>query len=228
MPTALNYLSPAWQEWYLHRRTLEGFFDSRDAFLVEVDRLRRALAGHDADAAAHSERVCRFAMAVADELGLDPSTRDQLRVAATLHDVGKLGIPAAILHKAGDLAPEELAWLRDHVLVGERLVRSLTPAPAVHEAVRWHHERHDGLGYPDGLGGDEIPVLTRILAVAEAFAAMTEAGPSGGALPWADAVGTLHRESGRQFHPEAVADFVAALRRVRPDAEGWSRPALRK
>ncbi len=218
MKTAWEYLNGPWEKWYTERLALESQFGDRDAFNAEVRRMARAIAGHDPATADHSVRVWRYATAVAEELGLDARQREQLGVAAKLHDVGKICIPAAILNKPGELNADEARWVQDHAVVGERIVRTLTPCPAVAEAVRGHHERHDGTGYPDGLRGDAVPYLARLLAVADAYAAMTDARPYAPPLTGPDALAVLRRESGRQFHPEAVEALIRAVGKLVPFA----------
>lgn len=197
----------------------------RAAFRAEVRFLLRALAAHDRDTAVHSLRVWRYAMWLADEFRLGRRERVQLSLAARLHDIGKLCIPREILNKPGALSEAEYGRVQDHSALGARVLRALTPCPVVQGAVRWHHERVDGTGYPDGLRGAEIPFPARLVAVADAFDAMTSARPYGQPLPWLKALDVLRHEAGRQFDATVVDRFAAALRRStrRPGACGTRR-----
>ena len=198
-------------------------------FRAEVRRLLRALADHDRDTALHSLRVWRFAMWTAAEFGLGRRERAQLSVAARLHDIGKVCIPRAVLTKPDRLSPEEYRRVQTHAALGASVLGGLTDCPVVHGVVRWHHERPDGKGYPDGLRAGQVPLLARVVAVADAFDAMTAARPYGRPLPWLVALDVLRGEAGRQFDPTVVDRFTAALRRsvARPAAcgkRGWVRP----
>jgi diguanylate cyclase (GGDEF)-like protein len=175
------------------------------------DVLLRALAELRPDMEHHVNAVAVLAEAVASALALSPHVVEQIRHAAQLHDIGKIAIPDEILHKRGQLSEEERSFVRGHTIVGERI---LSAAPALAEVaalVRSSHECYDGGGYPDGLAGDAIPIGSRIIAVCDAFDAMTSDRPSRLAMAPADAVAELERGSGRQFDPEIVAAFRSTL-----------------
>jgi len=166
--------------------------------------------------AGHSERVARIGTLIGKQYGLSPSAQGDLYLAALLHDVGKIGIRDEILQKPGRLTREEYEEIQHHPLVGERVVASIKPFDRLRPAVRHHHERWDGTGYPDRLGKDEIPVLARILAVADAVDAMMSPRryrPGRSPLE-IDAI--LTRESGRQFDPMAVRAFMVIRHEVYP------------
>jgi diguanylate cyclase (GGDEF)-like protein len=158
----------------------------------------------------HSDRVARLAAAVAGELGLDPIGRDAIAHAGRLHDVGKTAVPAEILHKPGPLTASEWEFLRRAPLVAERILMASPTLAASASLVRSAHERVDGGGYPDGLHGEQIPLGSRIIAVCDAFDAITSPRPYRAPRSEQQALAELQRCAATQFDPEAVA----ALRRV--------------
>jgi HD-GYP domain-containing protein (c-di-GMP phosphodiesterase class II) len=156
--------------------------------------------------------VARYARAVAQGLGLPAHERADVALAAELHDVGKIGVPDELLHKPGKLTPEERFRILDHTVIGERILAPLLGGrPAVLAAVRWHHERVDGSGYPDGLKGSAIPLMPRILAVADAFDAMTTERPYRPPLPRNAVLEELQQGVGTQFDPDCVWAFLDQL-----------------
>ncbi len=161
---------------------------------------------------AHCERTAEHAVMLAQELGLSPAVQRILRLAALLHDVGKIGIPDGILRKAGALTPEEFAIVKHHVSIAGHLIVDLPNAEEIRSLVLHHHERWDGSGYPDGLKDDEIPYLARILAVADAFSAITLSRPHRLALSCREAYRELKRVAGSQLDPELVNAFGSVVR----------------
>jgi putative nucleotidyltransferase with HDIG domain len=169
--------------------------------------------------ARHSERVAAFAVAIGQELGLPPHQVKALRWAGLLHDIGKLSVPDAVLNRAGLLTPAEWALVRQHPVESERMLAGIGAFRPYLPAVRHHHERLDGRGYPDGLAGAAIPLAARILAVADAFEAMTAERPYRPALAEEAALAELQAGAGRQFD----ATIVDALLRARAAARGDGR-----
>jgi putative nucleotidyltransferase with HDIG domain len=178
----------------------------------------RYLEARDPYTALHSERVARIAEAVGREMGLSPEQLLLLRRGAILHDIGKLRIPDSILKKEGELAPTEWELMRMHPVYGEEMVQTLeTVLGQIGAVVRWHHERWAGGGYPDSLAGEEIPLLARIVAVADAYEAMTSDRPYRRALSPEEAFARIRKESGVQFDPAVVEAFARAWKR----GEAW-------
>jgi putative nucleotidyltransferase with HDIG domain len=164
----------------------------------------------DAGIARHSQIVGRYSEAMARELGLSPGHTDRVRLAGVLHDVGKVGVPDAILRKPGPLSPEEWAEVTKHPETGARLLGG----PSFTDVCSWvlaHHERPDGTGYPHGLRGSQIPLEARILAVADAYEAMTSDRPYRKALSEAEARAELRWGAGDQFDELVVATFLTLL-----------------
>jgi len=174
------------------------------------DVLLRALQERTPELAERHAAVARLAEAVGQRLGLLPEERAQLRQAAELHDVGKMAIPEVILHKPGPLDPDEWAFVRRHTLIGERIIGAAPSLAAAAKLVRSTHERVDGAGYPDGLASEQIPLGARIIAVCDAFTAMTSQRPYAAQLPIPKAIAELGRCAGTQFDP-AVVDALSEL-----------------
>jgi HD-GYP domain-containing protein (c-di-GMP phosphodiesterase class II) len=160
----------------------------------------------------HCDRVTRLARAVAARLGCDRAEVASIELGGPVHDIGKLSVPDNVLLKPGRLDDLELARIRAHPTEGVRMLRGIRALRAALPCVLHHHERWDGGGYPHGLAGRAIPRPARILAVADAFDAMTSTRPYRPALPVAAALGELHRCAGSQFDPEASRAFLAAWR----------------
>jgi diguanylate cyclase (GGDEF)-like protein len=174
------------------------------------DVLLRALAERNPELAERHAAVARLAEAIGQRMGLVDGDRAQLRQAAELHDVGKLAIPEELLHKPGPLDAEEWAFIRRHPLIGERIIGAAPALAAAAKLVGATHERLDGSGYPNGLTGDQIPLGARIIAVCDAFTAMTFPRPYAPQLTVPDAIEELRRCADTQFDP-AVVDALANL-----------------
>ncbi len=189
-----------------HRRTVAELQAAR---LEDLERLALVCEYRDDDTFRHTERVGYSAEQIALALGLDGDIASTLRRAAPLHDVGKIGIPDAILLKPAALTREEFEVMKTHTTIGHRILAK-GQAPILRmaaEIAASHHERWNGSGYPERLGGRHIPIVGRIVAVADAFDAMTHTRPYRAASTIDDAVGEIHRCSGRQFDPEVVQAF---------------------
>jgi len=161
---------------------------------------------------AHAEAVAELAARIAEQLEVSRERLRTLAVGALLHDVGKLTLDERILAKPGPLDPSEWSLVRTHPDEGERLLRGALTREAL-AVVRWHHERWDGSGYPDGLRGEQIPLGARIVAVADAFCTMLEHRPYRRPVEPAAAMTELERESGAQFDPACVDALLSVLGR---------------
>ena len=159
----------------------------------------------------HSEDVARYAVFLADLIGLGPVERRSLELAGLLHDVGKIAVPDGILRKPGPLTTDEYAVVKQHVWLGDAIVRTLPDVETVRAGVRHHHERWDGTGYLDGLAGEDIPLIARMVAVADAFSAMTTTRPYRKALTVAEALKRLRAAGGTQLDPRLAATFVNGI-----------------
>jgi len=195
----------------LERRVHEQAQRIQELFLQGVQMLARALEAKDAYTRGHSIRVSRYAVATARRMGFQGVLLDGIRLGGELHDIGKIGTRESVLHKPGSLTAEEFRQISEHPILGERMLSPLArESPDVLRIVRSHHERLDGRGFPDGLRGERIPVEARIVAVADAFDAMTTRRPYRDSRPPEQAMAELRRVAGTQLDPEAVEAFVAA------------------
>jgi diguanylate cyclase (GGDEF)-like protein/putative nucleotidyltransferase with HDIG domain len=180
---------------------------------------------------AHSEDVTSHALFLADAMGLGEEDRRLLRLAGLLHDIGKIGVPDGILRKPGPLTAEEFEVVKQHVALGDAIVGAVPQLTEVRSSVRHHHERWDGGGYLDGLAGERIPLLARVLAVADAYSAMTTTRPYRKALSAEMALGRIARAAGGQLDPGLAMTFVKAMRahaaREARDARATPRPSRR-
>ncbi len=182
-----------------------------DANLATVEALAAMVDAKDAYTRGHSGRVAAYATAIAVALGLSEGDVARIHQAGVLHDVGKIGVPDAILLKPAGLTTEEFAVIKEHPVIGERILRGLPFLQEILPAVRHHHERWDGRGYPDGLAGDAIPPDAAILAVADSFDAMTSSRTYRMALPASEAIRRVREGAGAQYDPRLVAAFDRAL-----------------
>lgn len=173
--------------------------------------LLRTLAEREPELRAHVADVSSFAVRVGKQLGLAREELEELRLAAELHDVGKLAVPDVVLLKAGPLDPTEWGFIHSHTLIGQRILGAAPALRPVGEIVRSTHENWDGTGYPDGLVGESIPLAARIIAVCDAYSAMTSDRPYRAARTRGEAVAELRRCAGRQFDRQVVELFCAVL-----------------
>ncbi|NOY45980.1 MAG: HD-GYP domain-containing protein [Deltaproteobacteria bacterium] len=182
------------------------------ATLEIVQSLVNTIEAKDPYTRGHSQRVTRLALAAAQELGLPPRDMEVLRQAAMLHDIGKIAVRHEVLHKPSSLDPAEIDLVRQHPLTGARILEPLSWLEDVAQVVLQHHERPDGKGYPLGIGGEDLRMESRILAVADAYDAMTSDRPYRRGLGRDEALAELRRGAGTQFDPAAVEALEAALR----------------
>ncbi len=181
-----------------------GSFDVLQGLVIAVDT-------KDRYTKRHSEDVARYAVFLARCLGLDEETLTTVRISGLLHDVGKIGIPDALLRRPGRLSAQEFDTFKQHVALGDAIVRDIPNLDRVREGIRHHHERWDGRGYLDGLEGEAIPIIGRIMAVADAFSAMTTTRPYRKALPVEEALKRLGDAAGSQLQEELVAVFIKGI-----------------
>jgi len=193
----------------LEEKVLDRTRDLEQARLEILDRLAAVAEYRDDDTHEHARRIGRTSVLLGSELGLSPSETDLLRRAAPLHDIGKVGIPDNILLKPGRLTEVEYEFMKLHTTMGaDVLAHSRSPVLRLAEVIALnHHERWDGRGYPAGIGGEDIPLPGRIVAVADVFDALTHRRPYKDAWPVADAVREILDHAGDQFDPRAVEAF---------------------
>ncbi|HZE26467.1 MAG TPA: HD domain-containing phosphohydrolase [Terriglobales bacterium] len=198
--------------------SLHGFYDNAlEAFATAIDVKHVNIHGH-------SLRVARYASAIGEAMGLDSAEVAALRSAGYLHDIGKVAVDKHLFGKTSALDPEEFRAMADHTIVGHQIVSGIQfPWPKIPDVVRWHHERGDGSGYPDGLLMDEVPLSARIIGLADTFDAMTSARPYREPMSVGGTLSELVRLAPQKYDPSAVQ---ALLIQVRREAVGSSRAPL--
>ncbi|MBI3927834.1 MAG: GAF domain-containing protein [Armatimonadetes bacterium] len=175
--------------------------------------LANAIEAKDLYTRGHIERVCRYSLAIAKELGLPFSDLRDLEICSFLHDAGKIGVPDAVLQKPGHLTDDEFEQIKKHPALGEALVLPIDIPARIKLAIRQHQERWDGRGYPDRLSGEEIHLFARIIAVADTWDAMTSDRPYRVAMPRSEAMRELKHSAGTQLDPVVVDAFLRTLER---------------
>ena len=166
----------------------------------------------DLNTGVHSTRLAEWAVRIGRDLGLDDDCLRDLEAAAILHDIGKIGVPDAILRKPAKLTEEEYAVIKKHPEYGWAVLRAVPGFERVSLFVLHHHEAFDGKGYPAGLRGDEIPIGSRIVAVMDSFDAMVSSRPYRKGLPLDEAIRRLEADTGKQFDPVVTPKFIAMAR----------------
>ncbi|HVH65402.1 MAG TPA: HD domain-containing phosphohydrolase, partial [Candidatus Acidoferrum sp.] len=185
-----------------------------------VFTLARAIEDRDHSSTGLSEKVAHWAMQLGTAVGLPDEELTQLYKAALLHDIGTVGVPVHVLSKESRLDPGEFNQIKRHPVISEEIVRALPRSEPLLPAVRHHHERFDGAGYPDGIGGATIPLFARIIAIADAFVAMTSDRPYRARRSKEEAVRTLEQGAGKQWDATLVERFIPLVSRT--DAEAVS------
>jgi len=198
------------------RWAFQQYGEQHKAYEATVASLIRAVETKDRYTRGHSERVAKASVMLAQQLGMREDRIEMLRYAGMLHDVGKLGVPTKLLQKTGPLDDDEFAAIRMHPSRGFDMVNGISFLDEAMLGIRHHHERVDGLGYPDGLVGDEIPSFARIIAVADAFDSMTSTRSYRSARTVVAAVDELRRWAGTQFDAAMVEALIVAV-----EANGW-------
>src|SRR5215218_4653929 len=181
-------------------------------FLASIQSLADALEVKDTYTHGHSLRVSRYSVAIAQAIGMSADALREIEIGGRVHDIGKIGVREAVLNKPGPLTDVEYDHIMTHPIVGWRILSPLLgDMPMALNIVRWHHEKYDGSGMPDGMSGDAIPLEARIAAVADTFDAMTSVRPYRPGVPLQDTLAELRRCSSAQFDPICVAAFFEAL-----------------
>ena len=213
------------------QRDLESMVDEKtreneNLFLHVVESLADAIDAKDNYTNGHSGRVADYSKEIAERYGYDQKRQEKIFMMGLLHDVGKIGVPDEVINKPGRLTEEEFAKIKKHPSIGGKILSNIKEMPELASGAKWHHERYDGSGYPEGLSGDEIPEEARIIAVADAYDAMTSNRSYRGSLPQETVRGEIKKGKGSQFDPkfadimlEMIDDDKEYLMRDKPSDE---------
>jgi HD-GYP domain-containing protein (c-di-GMP phosphodiesterase class II) len=197
-----------WQLQLGHKRHSQIHENLKETLFGVVRCLSTAIDAKDSYTSGHSERVARIAVRLGEEMRLSRGEISDLYLAGLLHDVGKIGIRDDVLLKDGALTPEEFEHMKEHPAIGERIIANVTRLAYLRPGVRGHHERYDGKGYPDGLVGEDIPLIARILAVADSCDAMMSNRRYRSALSQVRIEEIFKLGSGSQWDPRITAHFL--------------------
>jgi putative nucleotidyltransferase with HDIG domain len=194
----------------------------RDLFLDTITILAQAVELRDECTGNHTFRVTKYSVMLAEHLNLAEDQLELLRIGTPLHDIGKIGIDDAILRKPDKLTPEEFEIMKTHTVKGAEIVQTIPDLKPIVPIVRSHHERWDGRGYPDGLGGEVIAPLARIVALADAFDAMTQDRPYRKGMPAEVAFAEIEKQAGKQFDPIFAAGFLRIRSNIMEEMQAQS------
>lgn len=197
------------------QRDLESMVDEKtreneNLFLHVVESLADAIDAKDNYTNGHSGRVAVYSKKIAARYGYDEKRQEKIFMMGLLHDVGKIGVPDEVINKPGRLTDEEFACIKKHPAIGSKILSNIKEMPELAAGAKWHHERYDGRGYPEGLAGENIPEEARIIAVADAYDAMTSNRSYRGALPQETVRGVIEKGKGSQFDPK-FADIMLGM-----------------
>jgi HD-GYP domain-containing protein (c-di-GMP phosphodiesterase class II) len=204
--------------------------DNRELFVGTVKSLAAAIDGKDPYTRGHSERVSRFSIAIAQRLNLPDDEIEKIRISALLHDVGKIGIDDKILKKPAALTDDEFEIMKKHPQKGFKIMNHIPAMKEFLPGMYMHHEMINGQGYPQGLKGEEIPLMARIVSVADTFDAMTTDRPYQRAMQFEDAISRIESFVGTRYDAQVVAAFVEACRegQIRPGSVRLKKPEPKK
>ena len=197
------------------QRDLESMVDEKtreneNLFLHVVESLADAIDAKDNYTNGHSGRVADYSKEIAERYGYDQKRQEKIFMMGLLHDVGKIGVPDEVINKPGRLTEEEFAKIKKHPSIGGKILSNIKEMPELASGAKWHHEKFDGSGYPEGLSGDDIPEEARIIAVADAYDAMTSNRSYRGSLPQETVRREIEKGKGSQFDPK-FADIMLEM-----------------
>jgi len=192
----------------LARYSFKLYLDMKKVNFETIKALNKAVEVKDPYTSGHASRVGEYAIKLAQALKLPDNRIEKIRIAAILHDIGKIGISDSILNKTGVLTDDEYEAIKQHPLIGAQIVDNVDFLRDVTEIIKYHHERYDGKGYPEGIDGENIPMEAAILSIADVYDAMTSDRPYRKALPVEKALTEIEKNAGTQFHPEIACTFI--------------------
>lgn len=196
----------------LARYSFKLYIDVTNVSLSTIESLSKALDAKDSYTSGHASRVEEYAVELAKIYGLSLKKIEDIKKAAILHDIGKIGINDSILNKSGSLTFEEFEKIKEHPKVGADIIGEISFLKDISEIIRYHHERYDGKGYPEGLKKDEVPIEAYIISIVDSYDAMTSDRPYRSALSKEEALREIEINVGRQFHPMVAESFIHMMR----------------
>lgn len=206
----------------IHKRNLEYTEElmvknkvAEQRTLQTIMTIVNSIESKDKYAKGHAKRVSQYTVLLAQDLGYSEEEVEQIRYVALLYDIGKISIPKEVLNKPGKLSDDEYALIKQHPVIGAEILKGIESPKGLEEAARYHHERYDGTGYPEGLKGEEIPMIARMIAIADAYDAMMSNRAYRHSLTDAQAEGELRRGIGTQFDPQLVDAFMKLIMKKR-------------
>jgi len=224
LPSDLRFMQVIWQLQVGHKRHSQIHENLKETLFGVVRCLSTAIDAKDSYTSGHSERVARIAVRLGEEMRLSRGEISDLYLAGLLHDVGKIGIRDDVLLKDGALTAEEFEHMKEHPAIGERIIANVTRLAYLRPGVRGHHERYDGKGYPDGLVGEDIPLMARILAVADSCDAMMSNRRYRSALSQVRIEEIFKLGSGTQWDPRITGHFLACRHELYAVCQRGARP----
>ncbi len=211
LANTLNYMSASVEAYSAETQRL--YEDVESGYLETIVALANSLDSKDAYTRGHSQRVSDLAVSVGQEMGLCAAELKELKYGGILHDIGKIGVVEAILHKQSRLTDAEMTIMREHPAIGDRIINPVRFLSRIRPAVRNHHERWDGTGYPDKMKGEEIPIVARIVNAADTWDACTSTRPYQSALPFDEAVKVMDNLTGTQLDPKVASALKTVVNR---------------
>ncbi len=195
----------------LEKEIAEAKLENQKLFMATLTTLTNAIDARDEYTCAHSSSVADLAQALSKEMGMSLSFQTTIKTAGQLHDIGKIAVPEHVLLKPAILTPEEFDLIKEHPVQGEKILRPIPEFGAILPAIRSHHERFEGGGYPDNLIGDDIPLIARIISVCDTWNAMRTNRPYRSTMPYEKALNIIKEERGKQFDPNIADTFISML-----------------
>lgn len=195
----------------LQEKIEEKTAEIENVVLQSIATIANTIDAKDEDTIGHSERVADYSKCIAARMGFDKRKVEAIYRTALLHDVGKIGVPDSVLKKAGKLTDEEYGMIKEHTNIGAEILKNITTIDNIADGAKYHHERFDGHGYPNGLAGEEIPVIGRIIAVADVYDALTSRRCYKEGRDPKEVIKVLVDNSGTQFDPDIVKIFAQIL-----------------
>lgn len=201
----------------LQKKIDEKTLELENVVLQSIATIANTIDAKDEDTIGHSERVADYSRQIAVRMGFDSKTVDNIYRTALLHDVGKIGVPDDVLKKNGRLTDDEYRQIKEHTNIGAKILGNITSIDNIADGAKFHHERYDGKGYPNNLKGEDIPVIGRIIAVADVYDALMSRRCYKAEMKQEDVVSELIKGGGTQFDPEIVSLFVEILKEKQTD-----------